>query len=225
MKTLLFAIASLILSAQFSMADEFTNSVSAKLVSDVSSVKPGETFSVGVLFEIKPDWHIYWKNPGDSGLPTSIKLDLPEEFKSGEIHWPLPTTFISGEVNINYGYEKTLLLWTTVKAPENLSTIMPLSIKGKANWVSCREICIQGESELNLKLNSIYKFNKNEKNLFSSWSKNLPLESSKQGAFFKYKIDQKTAEDKTKHVITIDWNSDVEDIEFFPNPEDALNIE
>ncbi len=225
---LLFIIILLLLTGTnplFADEDEFANSVSAKLVSDVSSVKPGETFSLGVLFEVQPDWHIYWKNPGDSGLPTSFNLDLPEGFKVGDTQWPLPIKFISNEVSINYGYENTLLLWTKVKAPEKLNTIMPLVIKGAANWVSCREICIPGESELSLKLNSVYKFKSNEGELFSTWSKKLPLENDNLGTVLSYKIDQKTVKEKKEHIITINWKSDVEDIEFFPNPESALSIE
>lgn len=209
----------------FADEDEFANSVSAKLISDVSSVKPGETFYVGVLFDIEPDWHIYWKNPGDSGLPTDFDLELPKGFTGGETYWPLPIKFISNEININYGYEDSLLLWTEVKAPERLNTIMPLSIKGTASWVSCREICIPGESELSLKLNSIYRFKNNEKELFTFWSNKLPFENNKLDSVLKYKIEQKTSDDKSEHIITIDWKSTVENIEFFPNPEAALNIE
>ena len=40
--------------------------VKAELLADVSSVKPGEPFTVGVLLKMKPHWHVYWKNPGDS---------------------------------------------------------------------------------------------------------------------------------------------------------------
>lgn len=209
----------------FGDEDEFANSVSAKLVSNVSSVKSGETFLVGVLFEVKPDWHIYWKNPGDSGLPTDFELNLPKGFTISETHWPLPIKFISNDININYGYEDSLLLWTEVKAPEKLNTIMPLSIEGTASWVSCREICIPGESELSLKLNSVYKLKGNAKELFSSWSKKLPLENNKLKNVMEYKIDKKTAENKTQYIISIDWKSHVEDFEFFPNPEGALEIE
>src|SRR4051812_46492308 len=52
--------------------------VKAQLLADVASVKPGEEFTLGVLLKIKPDWHIYWKYPGDAGLPTSVKWKLPD---------------------------------------------------------------------------------------------------------------------------------------------------
>jgi len=75
------------------IAEEMPRPVKVKLVSDVSSVKPDQTFSIGVLFEIEPGWHIYWRNPGDSGLPTKVDLELPDGFKADEIKWPIPIHF------------------------------------------------------------------------------------------------------------------------------------
>jgi DsbC/DsbD-like thiol-disulfide interchange protein len=44
----------------------------ARLVADVASVEPGTTFTTGIVLTMAPGWHIYWKNPGESGLATSI---------------------------------------------------------------------------------------------------------------------------------------------------------
>ena len=49
-----------------------TDNVRAELLADVSAVKPGEPFWVGLRQTIRPKWHTYWKNPGESGLPTEI---------------------------------------------------------------------------------------------------------------------------------------------------------
>ena len=46
--------------------------VKATLIADVSSIQPGQKFRLGVLYRIEPGWHIYWKYPGDSGIPTKI---------------------------------------------------------------------------------------------------------------------------------------------------------
>ena len=46
--------------------------VTATLLADVDSVKAGKTFNLGVLLKIKPGWHVYWKNPGDSGMATKV---------------------------------------------------------------------------------------------------------------------------------------------------------
>ena len=60
-------------------------------------------------------WHTYWKNPGDSGLPTRIQWVLPEGWKAGEIQWPYPKPLPIGPL-MNYGYEDEVLLLTDLTA-------------------------------------------------------------------------------------------------------------
>ena len=62
-----------------------TDNVRAELLADVAAVKPGEPFWVGLRQTIRPKWHTYWKNPGDSGLPTEITWKLPEGAKADPI--------------------------------------------------------------------------------------------------------------------------------------------
>src|SRR5262250_2054351 len=33
---------------------------------------PGRVARVGVLFTLDPGWHVYWRNPGEAGLPTRL---------------------------------------------------------------------------------------------------------------------------------------------------------
>src|ERR1700755_1591095 len=76
--------------------------IEAELVSDVESVQPGQPFLVGVRFKIDSDWHIYWKNPGDSGIPPKITWNLPPGFTVGDLQWPVPKR-IEVATLINYG--------------------------------------------------------------------------------------------------------------------------
>jgi hypothetical protein len=41
-----------------SFAQEIPTPVRAKLVSNIDRVAPGESFNLGVLFDIDPGWHI-----------------------------------------------------------------------------------------------------------------------------------------------------------------------
>src|SRR3954464_6530987 len=82
----------------------------AEFLADASAVKPGEPFWVGLRQTIRPKWHTYWKNPGESGLPTEIKWTLPAGVTGDPIVWPTPNLFNIGGV-INYGYQdETVLL-------------------------------------------------------------------------------------------------------------------
>src|SRR4051812_3739680 len=76
--------------------------VKARLVAETGSIAPGETVLVALHLEMRPGWHVYWRNPGDSGLPTEIAWTLPLGFTSGEIAWPTPERFAVDKIG-NYG--------------------------------------------------------------------------------------------------------------------------
>src|SRR5690242_77174 len=91
--------------------------VKATLLADVKSVKPGQPFTLAVLLKLEPGWHVYWKNPGESGMATSVTWKLPQGFKAGELNFPIPKQFgNSGDV-IGYGYEDEVLLTATITPP------------------------------------------------------------------------------------------------------------
>jgi hypothetical protein len=45
---------------------------------------------VGLQLAHQPEWHTYWKNAGDSGLPTQLQWTLPPGVSAGDIAWPVP---------------------------------------------------------------------------------------------------------------------------------------
>ena len=46
--------------------------VEIQIIPQKTHVQPGETIWIGVEHTIYPHWHLYWTNPGDSGLPISF---------------------------------------------------------------------------------------------------------------------------------------------------------
>src|SRR6266542_3180257 len=71
MKRLLALLLALLAAPAFAQSVVQTDNVRAELLADASAIKPGEPFWVGLRQTIRPKWHTYWKNPGDSG---SFKL-------------------------------------------------------------------------------------------------------------------------------------------------------
>jgi thiol:disulfide interchange protein DsbD len=61
------------------------------------------TVWVAIQQSIDPGWHTYWRNPGDSGLATSVAWSLPAGVTPGEIAWPAPERFVTGSI-VNFGY-------------------------------------------------------------------------------------------------------------------------
>src|SRR5882672_1857647 len=89
-KRLLLALAALAALGAGAAPTVKTEHVEAELVADKSAAQPGKPLLVGLKLRMEPQWHTYWKNPGDSGLPTKIQWILPEGWKAGEILWPYP---------------------------------------------------------------------------------------------------------------------------------------
>ncbi len=117
-------------------------------------VAPGQPLWLGLQITHQPEWHTYWKNPGDSGLPTELEWQLPAGLDAGEIAWPLPRKIPIGTL-ANYGYEGTVLLPIPVTvasgfAPGPLAN--DTTIKLRASWLVCRKECIPEEGEFTLQL-------------------------------------------------------------------------
>src|SRR5205807_2986948 len=93
--------------------------VTARLVSELSAVAPGATLWIDLHLDIAPGWHTYWRNPGDSGLPTEIAWTLPAGFNAGEIVWPTPERFVVGTIG-NYGYHGSADLLVPIAAPADI---------------------------------------------------------------------------------------------------------
>jgi thiol:disulfide interchange protein/DsbC/DsbD-like thiol-disulfide interchange protein len=125
--------------------------VAARLVPDSGSVVPGGTLWVDLHLEIAPGWHTYWRNPGDSGLPTEIAWKLPAGFSAGDIAWPVPERFVLGKIG-NYGYQGSADLLVPIAAPANLSPGAAVHLEANASWLVCSDICIPGEAKLALDL-------------------------------------------------------------------------
>ncbi|MEO6270171.1 MAG: protein-disulfide reductase DsbD domain-containing protein, partial [Lautropia sp.] len=78
------------------------DSVEAELIADVAQAVPGQPFRLGLRLKHDPDWHTYWRNPGDSGLPTRFEPTGPADTEFGAITWPAPRRLAIGDL-ANYG--------------------------------------------------------------------------------------------------------------------------
>ncbi|MDR2711041.1 MAG: hypothetical protein LBB65_06935, partial [Burkholderiales bacterium] len=123
--------------------------VKASLISDAQSVAPNSTFTVALRLDMESGWHTYWKNPGDTGLPTTIVWTLPEGATAGALQWPPPQAQQVGPF-LNYGYEREVLLLTEFKTKNIASP--SLDIKARADWLMCRDVCIPDGADLTLTL-------------------------------------------------------------------------
>lgn len=127
--------------------------VATELLADVSAIEPGVPFRAGIRFKLQPEWHIYWRYAGNVGLPPSIKWNLPEGFKVGDLQWPNPVRIDDTEAKlVSYAYEDEVLLFVTVTPPANLAGGSKVTLKTENEWLVCKVQCIPGDSTNSLEL-------------------------------------------------------------------------
>lgn len=126
--------------------------VSLSVIADKTQISGGETIRIGVVHTIYPQWHIYWKNPGDSGTPPMIKWDLPPGYSVSDSEWPAPLKIPYGPLT-NYGYEKEAILLQDLTLPANVGS-EPITLNGSVDLLVCHEICIPESHNITLTLNN-----------------------------------------------------------------------
>jgi thiol:disulfide interchange protein/DsbC/DsbD-like thiol-disulfide interchange protein len=147
--------------------------VKAELLADTSAIVPGKPFTVGLLLRMVPRWHTYWKFPGDAGIPTEIKWQLPAGWKVGEIQWPIPLKLSEpGDIQI-YGYHDEVLLMQQMTPPESISD-SAVKLVADASWLVCEKICIPGSKNLQLELPTSAISNSANRELFDRFRSLLP---------------------------------------------------
>jgi thiol:disulfide interchange protein len=155
MRALQFSLFALLLASPAAFAvtgnTVSTENVKARLVSEVSSVGPGQTFWVALEFDIRDGWHTYWRNPGDSGEPTKLTWQLPTGFSAGDIVWTTPHRFEIAPL-VNYGYAKHAVHLVQLTAPKDLKAGTPAALAAKASWLVCSDVCIPEDAQLSLSL-------------------------------------------------------------------------
>jgi thiol:disulfide interchange protein DsbD len=118
--------------------------VKTQLLVDAASAKAGVPIAAGVTFTMPEHWHIYWQNPGDSGIPTRLTWTTPEGITAGDIAWPAPERLTMADL-VNYGYSNVVTLPVTLQ--QNRDGITG-EISVKAAWLVCRDICIPESATL-----------------------------------------------------------------------------
>ncbi|MFN7857106.1 MAG: protein-disulfide reductase DsbD family protein [Acidovorax sp.] len=117
-------------------------------------VAPGQPLWLGLHITHQPEWHTYWKNPGDSGLPTELAWTLPAGLEAGELAWPVPRKIPIGTL-ANYGYEGTVLLPVPVTVASSFAPgaqAQDHTLRLRASWLVCRKECSPEEGEFTLQL-------------------------------------------------------------------------
>lgn len=167
--------------------------VTVTLLSEVTQVQPGAPFTVGLRFELDEHWHVYWRNPGDSGMEPRVTWDLPKGFHASSVRWPAPIR-ISLEHLVVFGYEEQVVLLVEITPPDNLVIGNNVQLTADIEWLVCDQVCVAGSGKRTLRLKVAPKLAKdsNVLALFDTYRKQLPTPSHQLGWKTSARLGKKT---------------------------------
>jgi len=121
---------------------------SLAIEADMTSVEAGQPFWLAITITPRPNWHGYWKNPGDSGASPAFDWRLGGDATIGEPLYPTPRRLPLGPL-VNYGYDGPITLLLPARAPSG-GTSFTASLE--AEWLICEVECVPQLSDLTIEL-------------------------------------------------------------------------
>lgn len=133
----------------------------ATLLLSENVAKPGSIVTAAVRLEMSPGWHTYWKNSGASGIPTSIKWELPQGITAGEISWPVPEKYVPEKIDADgkavpeskdfeqttYVLNNEAVLFVPLTISKNIAGGL-MELKARVSWLECQVNCVPGKQDV-----------------------------------------------------------------------------
>jgi thiol:disulfide interchange protein len=139
---LLLLIIGCVLPFQASAIIGGSSHVRVELFQEEETIQPNHPFWIALHLNLEDDWHVYWKNPGDAGIPLKIEWDLPEGFVVGPLQWPFPEKFAVDDM-VGFGYKGEVILLSQVTPPAELDPHAKISMQAKVEWLVCSALTCQ----------------------------------------------------------------------------------
>jgi suppressor for copper-sensitivity B len=120
-----------------------------RLISASDAVGSESAVVLGLEVQLKPTWKIYWRSPGDAGLPPEIDWSGSENFDSAEFRWPVPHRFTLFGLD-TFGYEGEVVLPLTVRLAKPGEAV---DLRAHVRYLVCDpQICVPAEAMLSFAL-------------------------------------------------------------------------
>ena len=201
------------------------------LILSADTARPGDTVLAGLDLKMDPGWHTYWKNPGESGIATTIKWDLPPGVTAGDIQWPLPKKLPPAEVT-TYGYQDEVMLVVPLTLGPNLKAGQPLTLTANLRWLECQQQCIPGKTTVTATLNvNAEAKTSSSATVIAGWLQKVPGPLTNSGWSVQAYWEKSADGDSRSLMIEGQYLGSqnrplvVESVDLFPGPNDNFEIQ
>ena len=118
--------------------------VTISMVPELTAVVAGMPQRVALRFEVEPGWHIYWQNPGESGVGTTARWTLPSGFTVDSLKHPTPRRLDVADI-VTHILEGDVVFETIVTPPKAL-TARTTRIAARVQYGVCKDACYPGQA-------------------------------------------------------------------------------
>ena len=148
--------------------------VVVKFLYSTEKLIENKSLQVGLEFKLEPEWKIYWKNPGDAGLPPEINFSQSQNIYSYKVQWPLPTRIKETEDLISNVYLNKVVLPIKLIF-KNLDE--PIFLNGNLKFQVCKTICIPMETNFSVKISKEDNLKDNIFDVLQDALSNVPVKN------------------------------------------------
>ncbi len=132
----------------------------------------------GLKVKLKPGWKIYWRNPGEAGLPTEINWKNVRNTKKMELFFPAPKRIKFFGIN-TFGYENEVIF--PIKIYTQGGSLIYGELKVTAQI--CNNICIPIEEILIINSNINKTIRKNNTKDILNYYKRVPSQNNMKNKY------------------------------------------
>ncbi|TLX16721.1 DUF255 domain-containing protein [Rhizobium sp. MHM7A] len=108
---------------------------------------PGSDIAyAGLSISMKEGWHVYWRSPGEGGLPPAFKITSAKNLSAMDVEWPMPREYeTSGAVS--FGYSGDVVLPLKLK-PTAFN--QPIFLDLDLTLYGCSDVCVPFRKHLSV---------------------------------------------------------------------------
>ncbi len=156
-----------------------------RIVSGVDGVGDEKAILLGLEIQLAPDWHTYWRSPGEAGLPPQFdwknSLNDTGNLQTATILYPAPKRSMTfGIETIGYNEHVLLPIYAQLRMPGK-----PLSLDITADILVCSDICVPKHFVLKLVIPKGPAVESAEASLIRKYRNLVPIDDDTAGMHVK----------------------------------------